>query len=68
MELVIPIEELKKIEEAEGIKLKRLRREDVKFLEPPGWAEKTLDGLVVELDDELAYKLFEKYKVKIIRK
>ena len=68
MELVIPIEDLKKIEEKEGIKLKRIKREDIKFLEPPGWAEKTLESLVVEADDALAYRLFEKYRVKIIRK
>ena len=68
MELALSIDEIKKIEQEEGIKLKRLRKEDVKFLEKPDWAEKKQDGLAVEVPPELGQELFRKYKVKIIRK
>ena len=66
MELIVDIEELKKIEEEMGIKLKRVRKEKVKWLEKPDWREKSYDALAVLADDELAYRIFEKYRVKAI--
>ncbi|MBR9679617.1 MAG: hypothetical protein GOU99_01040 [Candidatus Altiarchaeota archaeon] len=68
MELALSIDEIKKIEKEKGIKLKRIRKEDVKFLEKPSWAEKKQDGLAIEVPAELGYELFKTYKVKIIRK
>jgi hypothetical protein len=40
----------------------------VKWLIPPNWAEKTLEASVVEVPENLALEIFEKFKVKAIRK
>ncbi len=68
MELLVDIEELKKIESEMGIKLKRLRKGKVKWLEKPDWKEKSYDALVVEAPDDVAYEIFEKYRVKLMSK
>jgi len=66
MKMVVDIQELKKIEREMGIKLKRLEKAKVKWLIKPDWSEKTFDALVVEVPEDLAYKIFEKYRVKAL--
>jgi len=68
VKIVVDIEELKRIEREEGIKLKRLEKAKVKWLEKPDWKEKTYDALVVEVPEALAYRIFEKYRVKALVK
>ena len=68
MKILVDIEELKKIEKAEGIKLKRLEKGEIKWRVPPDWDEQKLDSLLVEIPDDAAPGIFEKYKVKFLRK
>jgi hypothetical protein len=66
--ILVDIEELKKIEQQEKVKLKRLKKSEVKWLVPPDWDQQKLDALVVEVPDGMAPQVFEKYKVKFLRK
>ena len=68
MKLIIDLEELKRIERELGVKLKRLEKAQVKWLIKPEWKEKSFDALVVEAPEELAYRIFENYRVKALIK
>lgn len=68
MKILVDIEELKKIEQKEGIKLKRLEKGEIKWRVPPDWDEEKLDSLLVEVPDNIAPQIFEKYKAKFLRK
>lgn len=67
MEILVDPEELKRIEAKHG-PLKRVGKEKLKWLLPPEWSEKTFDGIVVEVPGEKAPEIFEKFKVKLLRK
>lgn len=68
MKILVDFEELKKIEEKEGIKLKRLKKSEVSWRVPPDWDQEKSDALIVEVPDASAPAIFEKYKVKFLRK
>lgn len=67
MEALVDPDELKKIESKYG-KLKQVGSEKVKWLLPPEWNEKQFDGVFVEIPDNKALEIFEKFKVKALRK
>lgn len=67
MDILVDQEELKKIEKEFG-PLKKLEAEKIKWLISPDWNEKQFDGVFVEVKDEDAPKIFEKYNVKTLRK
>ncbi|MBR9689565.1 MAG: hypothetical protein GOV01_01550 [Candidatus Altiarchaeota archaeon] len=67
MEILVDEAELKKIELKFG-QLKRVGKDKLKWLIPPEWAEKTLEGIVVEVPTDMAAQIFEKFKVKTLRK
>ncbi|MBR9680916.1 MAG: hypothetical protein GOU98_03780 [Candidatus Altiarchaeota archaeon] len=67
MDILVDTEELTKIEKEFGV-LKKLEAEKIKWLLPPDWNEKQFSGVYVEVSDELAPKIFEKYNVKTLRK
>ena len=68
MQILVAIEELRKIEAETGLKLRRLKKAGLKWRMPPDWDEKKFDALVVEVPDDDAPGIFEKYKVKLLRK
>jgi len=67
MEALVDPDELKKIESEYG-QLKRVGSEKVKWLLPPEWNEKQFDGIFIEVPDTKAPEIFEKFKVKALRK
>jgi hypothetical protein len=67
VEILVDKEELKKIEAIHG-SLRRVGGDKLKWLVPPEWAEKTFEGVVVEVPAGKAPEIFEKYKVKLLRK
>jgi hypothetical protein len=67
MQMKVDNDELKKIEEKHGA-LKRVKKDKVKWLVPPNWTEKTFEASVVEAPENEALEIFEKFKVKAIRK
>jgi hypothetical protein len=67
VEILVDADELKKIEAEHG-PLKRVGKDKLKWLLPPEWSEKTFDGVVVEVPDEKAPAVFEKFRVKLLRK
>jgi len=68
VKILVAIEELKKIEAETGLKLKRLEKSSIKWRAPPDWDEEKFDALLVEIPDDRAPEIFEKYKVKLLRK
>ncbi len=68
LQLVVEPGELKRIEGELGVKLKRVGTEEIKWRNPPNWEEKSIKAIVVEAPEELAYEIFEKYKVKVLRR
>ncbi|HDR53159.1 MAG TPA: hypothetical protein ENN60_00575 [archaeon] len=68
MLILVDIEELKKLETETGLKLKRLEKADLKWRMPPDWEEKKFDALVVEVPEDVAPDIFEKYRVRHLRK
>lgn len=67
VKVLVNEEELRKIEKEHG-RLKRVGKGEVKWLLPPDWSETTFDGVFVELPDDLAPRVFRKFKVKALRK
>ena len=67
MIIQVDLEELKKIEQKYG-QLKKIDKSKVKWLSSPKWNEKTFDAVLVEVSDNVAPEIFEKFKVKAIRK
>jgi len=59
--------ELKKIESKYG-RLPRVGKDNVKWLLPPDWKQKQMDAVIVEIPDAKAKEIFEKYRVKLLRK
>ncbi len=73
MFILVDLDELKKIEAKYGVLKKvktpaKLEKEKVKWLLPPKWNEKTYEAALVEVPDNKAQEIFEKFKVKAIRK
>jgi len=67
LEILVDAEELRKIE-AEYGPLRRVGKEKLKWLIPPEWSEKSFDGVLVEIPAEKAQEIFEKFRVKLLRK
>lgn len=59
--------ELKKIESDYG-RLPRVGKDKVKWLLPPDWKQKQMDAVIVEIPDAKSEEIFEKYRVKLLRK
>jgi hypothetical protein len=67
VKVLVDTEELKKIE-AELGQLKRVGKQELKWLVPPEWAETAFEGVLVELPEDRAAAVFRDFKVKTLRK
>lgn len=68
MQILIDIDELKKLESETGLKLKRLEKSTLKWRQPPDWDDIKFDAMMVEVPEDAVPDIFAKYRIKLLRK